>query len=434
MPPGEPWIVRNRNGFRHAARMLFGLFWGLDAGLKLIPGIVFYFQERMIAAGILQPAWLSGWFAFWLAQANAYGTLDVALVATLEFFLAVALISGLLRKTAYLGGIALSLFIWAIPEGFGGPYDPGTFDIGVGVVYAVGFLFLIALDSFPASNAHTLDEKIERRWPRWTAVAEVSGRSSFPGGGTTGGAAAPREDAMGPPSVRQSMNPATYPGHPPRGFPRTVLWGLLIGGVLVAAGATAGYVVIGGLAPGSGGCPSATATAAATSVVTNATFTSEDLPPMGVDVNRTTNTITVDSGDVTLLVEGAPWWYPHPGDYFLSYGLVDPQVSIPSGTPVRFSFVNMDNESHTFTLTTQDPPYPYMPMMSGGGMMGTGGGGCWLPVGSMMVNGTTGTGPNPTYQTAAATLDFAGPGTFWYLCLMPGHAQAGMYGQLTVRG
>ena len=201
MPPSGPWIVRNRNGFRHALRMLFGLFWGLDAGLNLIPGTVFYFQERMIAAGILQPVWLSGWFAFWLAQANAYGTFDVALVETLEFFLAVALITGLLRKTAYLGGIALSVFIWAIPEGFGGPYDPGTFAIGVGVVYAIGFLFLIALDSYPTSNAYTLDEKIERRWPRWATIAEVSGRSNSPGAGTTGGAAIPREDAIGSPSV-----------------------------------------------------------------------------------------------------------------------------------------------------------------------------------------------------------------------------------------
>ena len=232
MSPDEPWMIRNRNGFRHALRMLFGLFWGLDAGLKLIPGTVFYFQERMIAAGILQPALLSGWFAFWLAQANAYGALDVALVATLEFFLAVALITGLLRKTAYLGGIALSLFIWAIPEGFGGPYDPGTFDIGVGIVYALGFLFLIALDSYPASNAHTLDEKIERRWPRWAKVAEVSGAPSRSGRGTvtsavelarTGGvdrtsceSATPEQDAKGSAAPQESLNPAPTRSPPPR--------------------------------------------------------------------------------------------------------------------------------------------------------------------------------------------------------------------------
>ena len=234
--------------------------------------------------------------------------------------------------------------------------------------------------------------------------------------------------------LRESMEPTPNPSPPSRRFPRTILWAVGIGGILVGAGVTAGYAVMTGFTFGSGSCPSATASDATISDLSNTTFTAENLPPAGVAVDRTANTIPVNSGNATLIVEGAPWWYPHPGNYFLSYGLVDPQISLPPRTPVRFSFINMDNESHTFTLTTQGPPYPYMPMMAGGGMMSTGGGGCWLPVGSMMLNGTTVTGPNPTYPVAAATLDFVGTGTFWYLCLMPGHAQAGMYGLLTVRG
>ena len=214
------------------------------------------------------------------------------------------------------------------------------------------------------------------------------------------------------------------------------LWVLAVGVVIVTAGVAAAYAVRNEIGYGSTGCPSAAATDPDVSSVTNATFNAENSPGPGVDVNPASNTIDVSAGKATsLLIEGAPWWYPHPGNYFLSYGLVDPQISIPSGTPVRFLFINMDNESHTFTLTTQSPPYPYMPMMrSGGMMMGTGGGSCWLSVGSTMVYGAAVPNANPVYQATTATLSFAGPGTFWYLCLMPGHAQSGMHGQLTVRG
>jgi rusticyanin len=414
--------------------MLFGLFWGLDAGLKLIPGTAFWFQERMIAAGIGQPSWLSGWFAFWLSQANAYGPLDVALVGSFEFFLAVALIAGLLRKTAYLVGLILSLSIWAIPEGFGGPYDPGTFDIGVGIVYAIGFLFLIALDADPTSRAQTLDEKIEKRWPRWAAIAEVSGLSIPPGARANDSPVPPAGDVKSSPRPRDEVSPTRNPTRSPRGSRGTVLWAVVIGAIIALAGLATSYLVVRGLAPNAGGCPAATATNVNASSVSNATFNAENLPPPGVNVTPTANTITADSGNATLLVEGTPWWYPHTGDYFLSYGLVNPQFSVPTGTPIRFSFINMDSEPHTLTFTTQSPPYPYMPMMASGGMMGTGSGGCWLPVGTMMVNGTTSTTGNPVYEATEATVSFVGPATLWYVCMMPGHAQSGMYGLLTVRG
>ncbi len=232
------------------------------------------------------------------------------------------------------------------------------------------------------------------------------------------------------------MDPPPTPRHVPRGPGTLALWALAVGVVIVTAGVAASYAVRSEMGNGSAGCPSVAAADPADSSATNATFNAENSPGPGVDVNPASNTIYVSAGNATTLpIEGAPWWYPHPGNYFLSYGLVDPQISIPSGTPVRFLFINMDNESHTFTLTTQSPPYPDMPMMgSGGMMMGSGGGSCWLSVGSMMVDGAAGPNAATVYQATAATLSFAGPGTFWYLCMMPGHAQSGMYGQLTVRG
>ncbi len=171
------WALRNLVPIRSSLRKLFGLVWGLDAALKFLPQTPFWFSERVVAASIGQPAWLSGWFDFWVQQSSAHAVLDTYAVAALEFALAFALIGGFLRKSAYLGGIALSLLIWTVPEGFGGPYETGTFDIGTGVVYAIALLFLLALEVDPESNRGTLDAWIERRvasWSRWAEVVKQS--------------------------------------------------------------------------------------------------------------------------------------------------------------------------------------------------------------------------------------------------------------------
>jgi nitrite reductase (NO-forming) len=177
----EGWALRNVVPIRSALRKLFGLVWGVDAALKFLPGTPFWFSERVLAASIGQPAWLDGWFAFWVQQASTNSVSDVYAVAGLEFAVSFALIAGFLRKTAYFGGIALSLLIWAVPEGFGGPYNPGTFDIGVGVVYAMAFLFLLALEADRDANRGTLDSWLGRRfsgWSRWAEVAEQAAVSA----------------------------------------------------------------------------------------------------------------------------------------------------------------------------------------------------------------------------------------------------------------
>ncbi len=232
-----------------------------------------------------------------------------------------------------------------------------------------------------------------------------------------------------------TIDPAA-PGRQPTGRPLGPVVVVLVVAILVGLAGTAfAYMIVETPALAPAGCSSVAQHDPTVSTINNQTFTEENSLPPGVSETPPMNSITVTAPGATLLVEGAPVWYPHSGNYFLSYGLVNPQVSVPSGEPVRFEFINMDNESHDFALTTEPPPYPYMPMMSGGGMMGMGdGSGCWLSVGSMMVNGMMAASAHPVYETTAATLSFAGPGTFWYLCMMPGHAQSGMYGQLTVRG
>jgi len=83
------------------------------------------------------------------------------------------LILGFARKLTYLDGIELTLAIWSIDEGFGGPYGPGSTDIGAAVIYVLVFLALIAIDA-TSTRKYCLDKFIERRWKWWSRIADVS--------------------------------------------------------------------------------------------------------------------------------------------------------------------------------------------------------------------------------------------------------------------
>jgi nitrite reductase (NO-forming) len=79
-----------------------------------------------------------------------------------------------MRKIAYLGGMVLSLLIWAIPEGFGGPYGPGSTDIGTGIIYSFVFLSLIIINTLSGPSEYSLDYLMERKYRSWKGVAEFS--------------------------------------------------------------------------------------------------------------------------------------------------------------------------------------------------------------------------------------------------------------------
>lgn len=172
----------------------------------------------------------------------------------------------------------------------------------------------------------------------------------------------------------------------------------------------------------------------------NTSFNEINQVPGGVLVNKSANSINVTSSDVTLVVEAAPTWYPRQGDFWLAYGLVNPDIAIETGTTIRFVFINMDNITHMPALTTIGPPYGYMPMESGmmgpdnaSGMMGYqgSGNGSWLAIGPMLA-GTYVQNNDAAYSAANLSVAFNSPGNFWYICLVPGHAQMGMYGEISV--
>ncbi len=166
------WWGRNAPVLKTAFRVIFGLIWLIDGAFKFAPGLVAAFPGMVSDAGAGQPSWLQPWFTFWANQASANASFWVYTTGVLEVAVGLGLILGLLRKIAYLGGAVLSLFIWAVPEGFGGPYGIGSTDIGGGIVYAMTFLMLIVINATYGTSRWSLDYHIEKRWPAWAALAE----------------------------------------------------------------------------------------------------------------------------------------------------------------------------------------------------------------------------------------------------------------------
>ncbi len=155
-------IMWDREWLKTTVRVIFGIVWLVDGLMKFQPGLVESFPDMIKEAGQGQVASLQPWFSFWY---NLTSTSPAAFVYTtgfLELVLGIALVLGFMRKIAYVGGIALSLLIWTVPEGFGGPYGPSSTDIGTGIIYSFVFLLLLIVNATDRSK-YSLDAVIERR-------------------------------------------------------------------------------------------------------------------------------------------------------------------------------------------------------------------------------------------------------------------------------
>lgn len=166
------WAARNVYWLKSFIRIILGVVWLIDGYLKFQPGFVDSFPSLIKTTG--QPGWLQPWFTFWYNATVGNAGPFVYGIGTLEVLLGIALILGFLRKLAYVGGLLLSLLIWAVPEGFGGPYGPGSTDIGTGIVYSFIFLSLIIINSISGPSKYSLDYIIERKVPVWKRFAEFN--------------------------------------------------------------------------------------------------------------------------------------------------------------------------------------------------------------------------------------------------------------------
>ncbi len=172
----DNWFAKNAFALSRIMEVLFGAAWAADASFKYQAAFVQGFSGAVSGAASGQPAWMAGWFAFWSGMTSANPALFAYTVAILESLLAVSLIFGIARKIGYGGGFFLSLVIWSVPEGFGGPYGPSSTDIGTGIIYAFVFIFLAILNGLYGPSRYTIDYLIEERFPHWKSVAEIRRR------------------------------------------------------------------------------------------------------------------------------------------------------------------------------------------------------------------------------------------------------------------
>jgi rusticyanin len=142
--------------------------------------------------------------------------------------------------------------------------------------------------------------------------------------------------------------------------------------------------------------------------------------PSGAQVSRAGNTITFTTTTVRLTILASP--SGGPDETFRVAGLVNPRIVVPAGARVTIQLINADNDTaHGLVITASDASASWMPMMTARPAFT--GSALWFL-------------GNPTsagMHEGSLTFTASSPGTYRYLCPVPGHAQKGMSGIFAVR-
>lgn len=159
---------------KHVAilRIIFGVIWAVDAFFKWQPTFAQTFLDQFKNAAEGQPSWLKPWFDFWTSLISQNPHAFVIMTAIIESLIAFALLFGFARKFAYLAAALFSFLLWAVPEGFGGPYDASSDNIGTGIIYTIVFLSLFGLERLAGRSRWSVDNYIMKRIPWWVIVAD----------------------------------------------------------------------------------------------------------------------------------------------------------------------------------------------------------------------------------------------------------------------
>ena len=150
-------------------RVAFGMVWAIAAWLKWQPQFINSFSEKVSASQNGQPAAIQAWISFWSHLISTNPHVFAYLLASTETAIAVFLICGILTNLTCVVSLLLSLGIWSVGEGFGGPYKLGeSTDVGTALVYALlsGVLLAIA-----AGRYYSVDQWLTSRLGRFGFLA-----------------------------------------------------------------------------------------------------------------------------------------------------------------------------------------------------------------------------------------------------------------------
>ncbi len=123
-------------------RIVFGIIWAVDAWFKWQPGFINNFMNYLNDSASGQPPAVQSWINFWMNTIHVNPQPFAYLVAIGETAIAIGLIFGIFSNLTNILGILLSLVIWSTAEGFGGPYEAGSTDIGSAIIYVLVFVGL----------------------------------------------------------------------------------------------------------------------------------------------------------------------------------------------------------------------------------------------------------------------------------------------------
>ena len=160
-----PGTAPNVQGY-WIVRLGFGLIWGIDATLKWLPGFRDGYLMMIRGSAEGQPSWLLPFFHFWARAVAPAPGLFAVLTAVAETAVCLSLLLGIAQRAGFIFGAGLGLLIWAVGEGFGGPYVSGATDIGCAIMYSVLFAaLLLAVPRATRAAAPSLDSAMVARWP-----------------------------------------------------------------------------------------------------------------------------------------------------------------------------------------------------------------------------------------------------------------------------